>query len=320
MKTGMKTRSGQNSKRGSERNPSFFARGSRKRRVGIGLSMTFCALAAISFLMGEERSTASHAAERDREPALKFQNPEEFGTLITRAPETLQRGAGKRGGLGSSLAAMGGSHRSRVTKSSRDFQDGWIQSTERMRNLVECAASEACPFPKDQPYSYDLAVHTALALEIRRFNQLVRSRTDASGFPESAAGIARYFLAASNDDVKEAALELIALAPPSEANMESVIDALRKSVSAPLYRKGFDELRRYAGEDQPPELDQFIREVVVRGPHFASIEAARATLSFMNPGNVEDYIKFTRELPVRSKTRFFMELNLQEYERLRTGG
>jgi hypothetical protein len=197
----------------------------------------------------------------------------------------------------------------------------WRTTTARLKELEECMTSQSCPFPQDTPSSYSYAVNEALAAELRHFAVVAGQWQETGGqIPEEAQQVARHFLASPSDEVKEAAIEFAAAAPPSPENMRAVIGGLRDSVSGPLYKTGLEELVRYANTEQSSEVNTFLLETIKHGGHYATEEIARSALPFINSSNVDQYKAALREMNPRSTTHLHLKLNLEEWARMQRGG
>ena len=175
--------------------------------------------------------------------------------------------------------------------------------------LLTCSERGDCDYPEDTPTSYDLALTKDMVAGLRRLASFKTS--------DESARASRLFMNYPNDDVKSAALTVLAKAEKSDDNLHAILSGLQESVSAPLYEQAVDVLERYKGS---PALDRFLLEVVKTGGHFASIELARHSIRFLSAQNAKEFQAIVREMPLRSQARTFLELNLQEYERLQNGG
>lgn len=175
--------------------------------------------------------------------------------------------------------------------------------------LLTCSERGDCDYPEDTPTSYDLALTKDIVMGLRRLASFKPS--------DESARASRLFMNYPNDDVKSASLTVLAKADKSDDNLHAILSGLQESVSAPLYEQAVDVLERYKGS---PALDRFLLEVVRTGGHFASIELARHSIRFLSAQNAKEFQAVVREMPLRSQARTFLELNLQEYERLQNGG
>jgi hypothetical protein len=197
----------------------------------------------------------------------------------------------------------------------------WRSATSRLKALEDCQESLECDFPQDSPASYSYAVDEAMAQELRHFSDIAQKWKDRGGqMPTEAQAVARHFLTSPSDEVKEAAIELLAVAPPNSENMRAVIDGLRESVSGPLYQTGLEELSRYARGEESSEISAFLLETMKQGGHYAAEEVARATLPFINTTNFKQYLGALAEMSPRSSTYLHLKLNLEEYARMQRGG
>lgn len=198
----------------------------------------------------------------------------------------------------------------------------WTQSTSRLKYLESCLDSDGCEFSSDEPWTYDFDAHMAIALELREFTNTVRDYRELRGgeLPQEAQGVARFFLLQGNDDVKEAALDLISLAPVSKPNLDATVVALNETASGELMRKGLTELRRYSGTEWSAKVDRFLIQKVSTGTTQVAREVARGALDFMNEKNLKQYQELLRKIPTRSQAHLYLRLNIEEAQRLHQGG
>lgn len=202
----------------------------------------------------------------------------------------------------------------------------WSRSLSEIKRLESCLESETCKFSHDTPASYDLSVHKEIAREVRSLETLVRSelKTDPqaeSSLQLTAEELARDLLLNSgNDDVREASIDLIALFPPKDTNMMSVMHAIETTASGPLAARGLIELRRYVESGFAKEIETLLLKILQYGPEAVSREIARGSLPFLTPGNAQTYSQLMNQLPARSLTRRYLRLNIEEYERMQNGG
>jgi hypothetical protein len=198
----------------------------------------------------------------------------------------------------------------------------WKTTTARLKELEECERSETCNFPQDTPSDYTYAVNEALAAELRHFAEVAQRWQEKNGghIPQEAEQVARHFLASPADEVKEAAIDFLAVTPPSPENMRAIVNGLRDSVSGPLYKTGLEELVRYAGSENAAEVNAFLLDTLKHGGHYAADEVAQASLPFMNESNVDQYRALLRDLSPRSSAYMHIKLNLEEWARMQRGG
>ncbi len=201
----------------------------------------------------------------------------------------------------------------------------WKQSTTRMKYLDQCERSESCVgFDQSEPYSYDLDVRRQTAREIRDFTQLTREwmRQRGGALPDEAQTVARYFLSTGNDDVKEAALKLIDLAPPSLENFRAALGAMKESASAPLMTVLMkSEIIKLGSEpDYTPVLLEFLKERMQRGGEAVRRELAKRSYALMNEKTDAFWVKQFRRSTPGSVVWRHLSLNVGERNSFKKGG
>jgi hypothetical protein len=207
-----------------------------------------------------------------------------------------------------------------------ELETAWKQSTIRMSYLESCEKSQTCTgFDTSEPYSYDLDVRRQTAREIEDFTKIANAWQAEHGgdFPEEAQKLARYFLDTGNDDVKEAALKLIELAPLSEANVTSAFGAVQTSTSGPLmtsFLKGTLAPAACADSSFASTCVSFIAHTVRIGGEGVQKALARNSLNIESKLTVASLAAAEKQSSPRSINRLMYRLNRQEFQRQERGG
>lgn len=205
------------------------------------------------------------------------------------------------------------------------LQIAWRQSTIRMKYLDQCERSGTCAaFENDQAWSYDLDVRRQTAAELEAFTSIAQSwKTEHGGdLPEEAQKLARYFLETGNDDVKEAALGLILLAEPSEANVSASLQAVAHSASGPLVKFLLTSkiVDTSATAAYAPMWNSFINETMKTGGEGVQKNVARYSLNILSEQTMASLAQVEKQQAPRSKNALYLRLNREEFERQRRGG
>ncbi len=189
-----------------------------------------------------------------------------------------------------------------------------IKNLHRFENCFEGLSD--CQFSQLTARSYQDEVIASIVRELQALRKLQRTNQDA----DSVLVLARKYARFPHDDVKEIAFEMLEAAPLSAENFSALIDGLHESVSARLFKGAVPQLEKYRGTSAQASLDQFLINTISRGGHFVAIEAARLSLEFMTPENASHFAAIADGLPLSSKVREYIHLNLREFERLNRGG
>jgi len=226
---------------------------------------------------------------------------------------------------GISLRAKDGSRTEVAKPSPQVLAKAWEQSTIRLKYLDRCQQSGKCiGFDDSQAYSYDLDVRRQQAQEVRDFTRIALAwQTQHGGaFPEEAQKIGRYFLMTGNDDVKEAALDLMDHAPTTPENMRACLQGLGASASAPLMRDFMKSKMPSACADEANAAMciAFIRHTMRFGGENFQKEFARRSLEITNEKTYPVLAQIERQQDPRSIKRLYFRVNRQEYQRMVRGG
>lgn len=240
--------------------------------------------------------------------------------------ESPGEGAGLRPALpGISLKSSNGERIEVLKPTASQLSKAWTQSTTRLKYLDRCERSGKCVgFDDSEAWSYDLDLRRQQAAELRDFKRIALAWQEQHGgvFPEEAQVVARYFLATGNDDVKEAALDLIEAAPVTAENLRTSLVAIETSASAPLmtrFMKG--KLVAACSEaSYAPMCVSFIKHTMRLGGENLQRAFARRSLEITNEHTIRALVHAERQLDPRSTKRLDMRLNREEWQRMQRGG
>ena len=203
----------------------------------------------------------------------------------------------------------------------------WKQSTTRLKYLDHCSQTDNCAgFDSSEPSSYDIDVNRQTAREIEDFTRLAQVWAKERGLavlPEEAQTVARYFLANGNDDVKDAALKLLDLAPVNQVNLSAALSALKTSASAPLMRTlATTELVKNACGQQSfaPTCLAFVKERNQHGGEYLQRMLAKHSLAFTNEYTLAYWKQQERSVSPRSIKAQYLRANNHEAEMMAKGG
>ncbi len=191
------------------------------------------------------------------------------------------------------------------------------RSLREMQRLLKCFESENCNFDQSSAQSYRTALRENLMNEIAEFQKLVEQENYQNPKLISQAGeVTRFFLGFPDDDIKDQALSLASSLPISNATCETIIAGLGDSVSAPLYDKGIEELKRYIGTSEKAHVDAFLLQSLVSGSSYVSKLVARESLPFISSENTPRFLEVLNQLPRRSQEFEMLKANVDESARL----
>lgn len=259
--------------------------------VGLGLVATHHSSAPVA-QSGEDRQSPEESA--GLRPAGSS------GTSFSRPLET--QSAAKRGGESYT-----------ITRETR-----LKQSAARLKYLDHCAHVECPNFNAQNPWSYDLDVNKQIARELEDYALLSRN-------PDEIEKVARYFLKTGNDDIKEAALELLAKSPITENNMKTAFVAMSETVSAPLTKQFLKSPFAMACSDRQYAslCSAWIKDRMRRGGENVQKTLARYSLDLTNESTASLFAQLERREaqrdPFSLKTRY-LRANNAEFGRQRNGG
>ncbi len=191
------------------------------------------------------------------------------------------------------------------------------RSLREMQRLLKCFESENCNFDQSSAQSYRIALRENLMNEIFQFQQVVeRNNYQDPNLISRATEISRFFLEFPDDDIKDQALSLAASLPISNSICDSIIVGLGESVSAPLYEKGLEELKRYISTSEKSKVDEFLLQSLVSGSSYVSKLVARESLAFISNENTPRFLQVLNQLPKRSQAFELLKANVDESMRM----
>lgn len=192
------------------------------------------------------------------------------------------------------------------------------QSLARLSFLDHCVHADCPGFKVSEAWSYDVDVNKQLAQEINEYATLAGSTPEA----EKAA---RYFLANGNDDVREAALQLLAQAEVSRESMQSVFGAMAQTTSSPLMKQFLkSKFAAACGDEAYANLCiAWIKDRMLHGGENVQKALARYSLEITNEYTAPLLAKYERieakRDPFSLKTRY-LRANNAEFGRLQRNG
>ncbi len=191
------------------------------------------------------------------------------------------------------------------------------RSLKEMQRLLKCFESENCNFDQSSAQSYRTALRETLMNEMSGFQKIIEKENyQDTELLTRASEITRFFLEFPDDDIKDQALSLAASLPISNINCEALIAGLSESVSAPLYEKGIQELKRYIGTNEKSRVDSFLLQSLVSGSSYVSKLVARESLAFISNENTPRFLEVLNQLPRRSQEFEYLKANVDESLRL----
>ena len=199
----------------------------------------------------------------------------------------------------------------------------WKQSSARLKYLDHCAHEDCAGFDQSKAWTYDINVHRETAREIGDFAALaVEWRDDHGVFPAEASGVAQYFLQTGNDDVKEAALKLMDLAPVTADRMRASIGAVQTSASGPLMKVFLKShmIESCAESNYASMCVHFIARAMEKGGANVQQTLARYSLQITNEKTAPILEQIEARQDPRSLTREYLRLNREEWRRFQRGG
>ncbi len=191
------------------------------------------------------------------------------------------------------------------------------RSLREMQRLLKCFESQNCNFDQSSAQSYRTALRENLMSEIFQFQLEVENENyQDSNLLSRATEISRFFLEFPDDDIKDQALSLAGSLPISNELCESILTGLGDSISAPLYEKGIEELKRYIGTSEKKHVDTFLLRSLVSGSSYVSKLVARESLAFISSENTPKFLEVLNQLPRRSQEFELLKANVDESMRL----
>jgi hypothetical protein len=186
-----------------------------------------------------------------------------------------------------------------------------------IHQLKACYKSETCPFPKDDPKSYDIAVGQALVKKISEFHSIYKNNLQSRIDLED---LAREFLRSDDGFVQTEALAILSDLPLNSDNLRALSNAVPESTDPSFIESAMSELRRYIGQPQEALVHEALSKLMQQGSHFSSQAAARGIAPFVNALSYARYREVAAHVSKDTAAGEFLHAALAEYSRKRTGG
>jgi hypothetical protein len=181
----------------------------------------------------------------------------------------------------------------------------------------ECYASETCDFPNTDPKSYEIAIGQKIKELLKvyqsEFSKDAKYKTDTEK-------LAREFITLDDQFVQEVSLELLSDVAPSEENLKALAEGLNGTLDPLLVEQAMNEMKRYLGTNEEPQVHEFLQELLGNGSVFSSEKAVQGIFPFINPQSFPAYDKVARSLPPESSVGRDLRALLEEYRRQQAGG
>lgn len=181
----------------------------------------------------------------------------------------------------------------------------------------ECYASESCDFPHSDPKSYEIATGKKLKDLLKAYRSKFAKDVKNKSETES---LAREFMAVDDQFVQEVSLEMLSDVAPSSENLKVLTESLQGTLDPLLVEQAMNEMKRYIGTSEEPQVHRFLQDLLGQGAVFSSEKAVQGIFPFINPQSYPSYDKVARSLPADSSVGKDLRALLEEYRRMRTGG
>ncbi|WP_295799116.1 hypothetical protein [uncultured Microbulbifer sp.] len=207
----------------------------------------------------------------------------------------------------------------RAVTRQQQLTKGELQARELLArgisDLANCHQTYSCPQDFSDPRASDIKQGRMLADKLEEYADFHRQR---DYFDEESAEVARTFLDHPDGFVQEAAIDLVSMQAPSEANGHALINALKDGYDAKVMEQAMKELQRYPGLQ--PEIDQLLAESLQTGSFYVAQEVALNILPHLNAENVQMFEQVVSGLPQHSVRAKALKSNIREFRLRQSGG
>jgi len=176
--------------------------------------------------------------------------------------------------------------------------------TNELSELETCQENDRCNFADTDPKAVYFAVSDAIKTKLRHFKEQADS--------EAIRLMGLRFITFDNDEVRLAALDLIASQPPKADNIPNLIKGIKWSTDPSVFKAGIMEFSRYP--QQNAEITQFLLETIQSGAIFVKREVAKQILPLLNPDNIQQFEQLLLTLPAKNTTTQNLKNTLLEYQ------
>lgn len=184
----------------------------------------------------------------------------------------------------------------------------WVQA---------CYPSSSCNLPSNDPRMADYLAGQIMADALREVSAALQS---GPRFEAGASVAALDALAFPDGHVQAAAIDLLSTLPAQQQNVFPLLEVIEDNHDAKVVAAAMMELQRYRGLGYQQAFDEIFSAAMIKGSPYVSEKVAESLLPFLTEENVDHYLSFLPELPLQSRTRESLNVVLEEYALMHTGG
>jgi hypothetical protein len=181
---------------------------------------------------------------------------------------------------------------------------------KELLKLRGCLATQNCAFSREDPRAYEFAVAHDAEKAVRQLkSETLRNKWRDAEITKGAVDA----LSWDEDNVRAAALDLLATQPPSAEARDGILQGVAESTDPSIYEQAMRELARYTDAGDQEKIDRFLQSTLQTGGFFAAGKVAEKIQPFLNAQNIPKYQKLVASLPEGSAKRSALEQALFEY-------
>lgn len=188
---------------------------------------------------------------------------------------------------------------------------------KRLDWVQACFPSSSCNLPGNDPRMADYLAGQIMAEALREISAVLQN-----GLPlETGASVAALdALAFPDGHVQAAAIDLLSTLPAQSQNVFPLLEVIEDNHDAKVVATAMMELQRYRALGYQQAFDEVFSAAMIKGSPYVSEKVAESLLPFLSEENIDHYLGFLPELPLRSRTRESLNVVLEEYTLMQTGG
>lgn len=187
----------------------------------------------------------------------------------------------------------------------------------KINELERCYSNENCDYSKADPRSYEIALGQDIS---HRLQKILKDFQQEKSGDDELNQLAIKFIKSDDGFVQEAALEILKSLPPSEKNLQALIEGLKDKADPLILQQSIPELKRYLQTAEEAQVHRFIQDTLSTGAQFASVAASESVPGFLNKKSYSQYADTLKHMQPGTTAAKNLKSALEEYRLMATGG
>jgi len=170
-------------------------------------------------------------------------------------------------------------------------------SSLELKKIYNCYEKMNCPFPQTDSRSYDLAVGKKLKSKLEELYEKVEEEDYVD---ERVSTIAREYMKIADGHVKEVALMLLSTQPPSQENLDSILNDVINYHDSSLLNMAFLEFGKYDSVSDRQLIEESLFKNLQSGSILVREGITKNIYPMISSDNKERFVSLLQKLPSNS--------------------